>query len=189
VRPRTSVQRDLVTVGALEARKNISYLLEVLAIAARRGRAYSLTVIGDGPDRARLEGRARDLGVADQVRFAGHQQDPRPLVSAHRLYCHTATMESFGIALLEAMSEGLPVVAGRVGGIPEFVRPGQVGEFWPLDDAEAAADVLIALMDDPDALTAMGAKAAALASAEFDADALGARLLGFLDGRSEPAIA
>jgi glycosyltransferase involved in cell wall biosynthesis len=172
---------DLVTVGALEARKNLPYLLEVLAVAARRGRRYSLTVIGDGPDRATLQSRARELGVAGQVRFLGYQRDPRALVAAHRLYCHTATMESFGIALLEAMAEGVPVVAGRVGGIPEFLVPGRVGEFWALDDAAAAADVLIGLMENPPALAAMGANAAALAAAEFSPETLGTRLLAFLD--------
>ncbi|HEY2830793.1 MAG TPA: glycosyltransferase family 4 protein [Sporichthyaceae bacterium] len=180
VRPRGTVGGELVTVGALQPRKNLGYLFEVLAVAARRGHRYSLTVIGDGPDRGTLERRARQLEVAGQVDFVGYQRDPRALVATHRLYCHTATMESFGIALLEAMAEGVPVVAGRVGGIPEFLQPGRVGEFWALDDTAAAADVLIGLMENPQALAAMGANAAALA-AEFSPEALGTRLLAFLD--------
>jgi len=179
-RPWVKPIADLVTVGSLEPRKNQAYLLEILAIAARRGRRYTLSVIGDGQDRDRLERLTRKLDLAGQVRFVGHHPDPRSLMSKHRLYCHTSTMESFGITLLEAMAEGLPVITGRVGGIPEFVRPGQVGEFWPLDDAGAAADILISLMDDRDSLAAMGARGAANA-AEFAPEVQGAKTLSFLD--------
>ncbi|QGN59153.1 glycosyltransferase [Nostocoides sp. HKS02] len=126
-RPASEPVADLVTVGALEPRKNQGYLLEVLAAAAQRGHRYSLTVIGDGPDRGRLERQAARLGLTGQVSFAGYQADPRRLMAGHRLYCHTARMESFGIALVEAMSEGLPVLAAPVGGIPEVVRPGVEG--------------------------------------------------------------
>jgi glycosyltransferase involved in cell wall biosynthesis len=186
-RARRRVDADLVTVGALQPRKNLGYLFEVLAVAAQRGRRYSLTVIGDGPDRVGLQRRAGELGVSEQVNFLGYRRDPRELLARHRLYCHTATMESFGIAPLEAMAEGVPVLAGRVGGIPEFLHPGEVGEFWPLDDAGAAADVLIGLLDNPAALATMGANAAALAAAEFSPEALGRRLLAFLDSVRLPA--
>jgi glycosyltransferase involved in cell wall biosynthesis len=140
-----------------------------------------LTVIGEGPERSRLESLASELGVADQVRFLGYQPEPRPLLAAHTLYCHTSTTESFGIAPLEAMAEGLPVVAGGVGALPELLRPGVDGSFWPLEDADAAAAVLIAMMDDRPALATMGADAAARAQSEFSSDVLGARLLSFLD--------
>jgi glycosyltransferase involved in cell wall biosynthesis len=174
---------DLVTIGALEPQKNHSYLLKVLAAAGRRGHRYTVSVIGEGPERGRLESLALELGVADQVRFLGFQPEPRPLLAAHTLYCHTSTTESFGIAPLEAMAEGLPVVAGAVGALPELVRSGVDGAFWPLDDADTAAAVLIAMMDDRLALATMGADAAARAKADFSSEVLGARLLSFLDER------
>jgi glycosyltransferase involved in cell wall biosynthesis len=171
---------DLVTVGCLEPRKNQGYLLEVLRAAADRGRRFSLSIIGDGPDRRWLEHRAAHLGLADQVRFQGYRADPRPLMAGHRLYCHTATVESFGIVLAEAMAEGLPVLAGAVGGVPEVVRAGQEGQFWPLDDAAGAAETLIELMDDDPLLAVMGVRARQRAVTEFSAAGQCPRLHQFL---------
>ena len=174
-------QADLVTVGSLEPRKNHAYLLQVLHEAARRGHRYSLSVVGDGPERGRLEELSRRLGLSDQVRFFGYAPDARALMGRHRLYCHAATMESFGLVFLEAMAEGLPVLAGAVGGVPEIVRPGVEGDFWPLDDAAAAAARLVALLEDRVRLEAMGRAARARVEQEFAPEATGDRLLALLD--------
>ncbi|UMG91534.1 glycosyltransferase [Nocardioides sp. TF02-7] len=139
---RATRRGDLVTVGSLEPRKNQGYLLDVLHQLARRGTRPSLTVVGEGPDRAALVRRARDLELSDQVRFLGHTDDVPRVLAEHRVYCHAARMESFGIAVAEAMAAGLPVVAAPVGGLAELVEPGRTGELWPLDDPAAAADVL-----------------------------------------------
>lgn len=171
---------DLITVGSLEHRKNHSYLLQVVHEAAVRGHRYTLSVVGDGPQRAALESLSRRLGLQDHVRFYGYQAEVRPLLARHRVYCHTAHMESFGIVLLEAMAEGVPVLAGGVGGIPEVVRPGRDGEFWPLDDPRAAADVLVALMEDPARRAALAKTAREHAAERFAVDLVGERLLDFL---------
>lgn len=172
---------DLITVGTLEPRKNHGYLLQVLDAAARRGYRYTLTVVGDGPGQRALGALTHDLGLSDQVRFVGYQAEPRRFLRDHRLYCHTATMESFGIALVEAMGEGLPVIAGAVGGVPEVFRPGREGVFWPLDDPASAASVLIELMEDEPRRSRMAAAARTRALTEFSADVVGRRLLSFLD--------
>jgi glycosyltransferase involved in cell wall biosynthesis len=183
----TGIVGDLITVGTLEPRKNHAYLLEVLHVASLRGHRYTLTIVGDGPERQRLESTVRRLGLADQVTFQGYRADARALMAGHRMYCHTATMESFGIVLVEAMAEGLPVLAGAVGGIPEVFRAGREGAFWPLDDASAAADVLVGLMEDTDLRRRLAAAGRAHARAEFSADALGRQLLAFLDGATARA--
>lgn len=172
---------DLVTVGTLEPRKNQAYLLEVLAAAAELGHRYSLSVVGDGPERGRLEELARRLGLSDQVRFLGYTPDARSVMAQHRVYCHAATLESFGLVFVEAMAEGLPVLTGAVGGIPEIVRPGVDGDFWPLDDPAAAAGRLVALLEDPERLAATGRAARARAERDFGAAAAGDRLVAFLD--------
>lgn len=173
--------RDLITVGSLEPRKNQMYLLDVLAAARKRGRCYGLTVVGDGQDRARLVQRAEQLGLIDQIEFIRYHPDPPALMARYRLYCHTALMESFGRTVLEAMAEGLPVLAGAVGAIPEVVRPGRDGEFWPLDNALEAAEVLIGLMEDENRRLAMGSEARRRALETFSSDALNGKLLAFLD--------
>lgn len=182
---------DLITVGFLESRKNQAYLIDVLGAAARRGHRYSLSVVGSGPDRRALQARANELGIGEQVRFLGYQADPPSLLPGHRLYCHTATMENLPIAILEAMAAGLPVLAGAVGGIPEMVRPGIEGQFWPLDDADAAAAVLIEVLDHEDRRRAMGAAARKRAELEFSREVVGRRLVTFLENaefRSTSAV-
>lgn len=175
-----AVTGDLITIGSLEPRKNQAHLLEILAQVRRTGHACRLTIVGDGPERARLERQAARLGVADLVRFLGYRTDARSLLRGHRLYVHTALDESFGIVLVEAMAAGLPVLAAPVGGVPEVVRPGVDGLFWPLDDARAAAHLLVALLDDPARRREMS-EAAVRRAAEFTPDRLGPRLLAFLD--------
>lgn len=172
---------DLVTVGGLEPRKNQAYLLAVLAAAARLGRRHTLSVIGDGPDRSALEELAQRLGLQGQVQFLGRRDDPRGLVRRHRLYCHAALTESFGIVLIEAMAEGVPVLAGAVGGIPEVVRAGLDGELWPLDDPERAARVLVDLLDDEPRLRSMGRAGRERVRERFTPERTGARLAAFLD--------
>lgn len=142
------IKGDLVTVGTLEARKNQAYLLQVIAHAKRLGRIFSLTLIGQGPDREILERLAVHLGVTEQVDFLGYVRNAGALLGGYRCYAHSALMESFGIALIEAMAVGLPVLAGAVGGIPEVFHDGEEGFFWPLEDPEAGAKILISLLDD-----------------------------------------
>lgn len=172
---------DLITVGALEPAKNQAYLLEILSAAARAGYRYTLSIVGAGPELSRLKARARALMVADQVRFLGYRSDARELMRQHRLYCHTSRMESFGIVLVEAMAEGLPVVTTPVGGTPEIVRAGSDGVFWPLDDAYAAAAILIDLMEDSERRAMLSMNGIARSKAAFAARAVGDRLLTFLD--------
>ncbi|MGZ0146845.1 glycosyltransferase family 4 protein [Kribbella sp. WER1] len=184
----TGETADLVTVGFLEGRKNQAYLIDVLGAAARRGHRYTVDIIGSGPDRRALQSRADGLGIGDQVRFLGYQADPPSLLPGHRLYCHTATIENLPIAILEAMAAGLPVLAGAVGGIPEMVAPGIEGRFWPLDDAESAAGLLIETLQDEPRRVAMAVAARRRAETEFSRETVGGRLAAFLDGtRRRPA--
>jgi glycosyltransferase involved in cell wall biosynthesis len=173
--------RDIVTVGSLEPRKNQGFLLEVLAAALRRGHRYTLTVIGDGPDRPGLEQQARALGVQELVRFAGFVADPRAALRRHRVYCHAARMENLSVALIEALAEGLPLIAPPTGGNLEIVRPGVDGEVWSLDDPEAASEVLVGLLSDGPRLATLGANARAGARDRFAGTVVAPRLLGFLD--------
>ncbi|NIK60633.1 glycosyltransferase [Kribbella shirazensis] len=177
---------DLITVGGLEPRKNHAYLLRILGAAADRGHRYTLSIVGDGPERQSLKALAAELSITNQVRFLGYQPQPRVLMREHQMYCHTSTMESFGIVLVEAMAEGLPVITGAVGGVPDVVQPGTEGLFWPLDDAEAAAGVLIELMEDPGRRERMALAARTRFEQAFAADVVGRRLLTFLRQTRDP---
>lgn len=177
---------DLVTVGALELVKNHRYLLDVLAAAKRMGRSYTLDVFGDGPERARLAEQAADLDLSAQVRFMGFRPDVRTRLSSYRAYVHAALRESQGIALIEALAAGLPIVAADRGGISEVCNAESGGRFWPLDDAARAASILIDLMDDDAELASSKCRARAAFRERFDAAVIGPRLYEFVTGGHPP---
>jgi glycosyltransferase involved in cell wall biosynthesis len=174
------VGRDLIAIGTLEPRKNQAYLLDVLAHAQRAGMKLSLTLVGDGPDREALESQAQALGVQGQVRFVGFHPQARTLIAGHKLCVHAAMMENLPMALIESLSTGVPVVAAHVGGIPEIYTDGVEGCFWPLDDAEGGARVLMSLLSDPDRLARMSQAARRRFDARFEVNAVASELSSYL---------
>jgi glycosyltransferase involved in cell wall biosynthesis len=173
--------RDLVSVGNLTDRKNHRYLLQVLAEARRRGRRYTLTLVGDGPQRDALQRLARKLGVHEDVVFAGVRFDVDDVLRGHRIYVHSSLMENCPFAVLEAFRAGLPVMAGAVGGIPEVLGDdGVVGRYWDLDDPAAGAAVLSALLDDPTSLATTARRGRDRYEAHYSSDVVGRRLVDFL---------
>lgn len=107
----------------------------------------SLTLVGDGPDRAHLESLVQEFGIDELVTLAGFQSNSAVLLRNHRAYVHTASIENLPISLLEAMASNLPILAGAVGGIPEIFDNGVEGFYWPLDNSDSAAEILIRLME------------------------------------------
>jgi glycosyltransferase involved in cell wall biosynthesis len=167
---------DLVTVGGLEVHKNQAYLLDVLAAANRLGRRYTLDVIGEGPTLNALLDRRAALGLEAQVRLHGRLPSARPALPGHRAYVHAATREAFPYAVIEAMAAGLPIVAAPTGGIPEMVDDGVEARYWPLDDADTAARILIDLLDDEPKRATTAAAALSRFRGEYDAAVVGPRL-------------
>jgi glycosyltransferase involved in cell wall biosynthesis len=120
-----------VTVGRLIPLKRVDGLLEALKELPDLG----LVVVGDGPERLRLERRARELGVSDRVYFAGQRskKEALGLMAACDLFVLNSVHEGFPHVVLEAMALGLPVVATAAGGTPEVVRDGETGLLVPLN--------------------------------------------------------
>jgi len=139
--------RDLINIGSLEKRKNQAYLLHVLARAKQKGYSYSLTLIGEGPNRQKLENISEELGITNQVLFLGYQKNAARFLHNHRVYVHGALMDNLPLALHEALACNLPILAGAVGGIPEIFSDGVEGFYWPLDEPETGAEILIQLME------------------------------------------
>ena len=100
----------------------------------------------------------------------------------HRVYVHAARMENLPLVLIEAMAEGLPVVAPAVGGIPSMIDAGVEGAFWPLDGPDIAAEVLIDLLTVPTRLHATGEAARRRVESEYAADVVVPQLEAFLAG-------
>ncbi|MGH9088888.1 MAG: glycosyltransferase family 4 protein [Acidimicrobiales bacterium] len=184
----TGSHAELVTVGALEPNKNHAFLVDVLAVAARRGHRFTLDVIGDGPERRALFRRCQAAGVGDQVRFLGYVPDTRRLLAGYRAYVHVAQRESFGLAVLEAMAAGLPVVAAPVGGLAQVFDDGVEGRALRLDDPAAAAQVLIEVMCDEPTRSRMAAAARQRFRRQFATDVVCPVLEDFLTGTSAPGV-
>lgn len=146
---RAAPTRDLLAIGTLEPRKNQEFLLQVLAIARDAGHHYSLTIVGDGPDRKKLEELVRQLRLEDQVIFAGFQRHASAKIPEHRMLVHGARQENCPLIIPEALSYGRPIAAAPVGGIPEMMRDEIEGLHWDLSDPATAARRLSALLENP----------------------------------------
>lgn len=184
-----SLVGDLVTVGGLERAKNHTYLLEVLATAKSKGRSYTLDIFGTGPMRRHLEDMCRTLGLVRQVRFRGFSSDVRFYLPGFRAYVHASLRESQSLAIIEAQAAGLPVIAGDVGGVRSVCDGSSGARFWPLDDAETAAAILIDLLDDDHARRTAAAAARERFHQHFHSDIVAPRLISFLFGDHAHATA
>ncbi len=128
----------VVSVGRLAMEKGHAYLLD--ALAGLDG--VQLLVVGDGPERAALEMRARSLGLDRRVRFLGVREDALSILALADACALPSLYEGFGIVVLEAMALGVPVVASRAGGLPEVIRDGETGLLVPPADPAALAAAL-----------------------------------------------
>jgi glycosyltransferase involved in cell wall biosynthesis len=158
----------IVTVGRLAIRKRPLALLEMMAQVRDRVRndvALRLILVGDGPQRGRVARRVRDLGMTQWVDLPGQlpRHEIRDVLAASDIYVAPATLESFGIAALEARSVGLPVVAKARGGVGEFVTHGTDGVLATTDDDMSAA--LRRLIESPSLRATMRAHNCAVAPA------------------------
>ncbi len=105
-----------------------------------------LLLVGDGPERSEAERLSRELGITERVKFLGKQEAVVELLSISDLMLMTSETESFGLAALEAMACSVPVVAYKVGGLPELIRDGDNGYTVPKADVEALAARAIELL-------------------------------------------
>lgn len=128
-------------VGRLIPDKGYGCVVEALALLTPSERPIVL-LAGEGHDAARLQRLAKQLGVADSVRWLGFQDDVRPVLWAADVFVHPSRREGLSCAILEAMAAGLPVIATSVGGIPELVRHGETGLLVPPDAPTHLADAL-----------------------------------------------
>jgi glycosyltransferase involved in cell wall biosynthesis len=114
-------------VGRMTAVKRTEDVLEALALLRDRGVEATLCLVGDGPDRAQLEQLAHELGIARDTLFLGYQEDVAPLYAAFDALVLPSGNEGTPVSVIEALAAGRPVVATRVGGIPDVVRDGEDG--------------------------------------------------------------
>jgi glycosyltransferase involved in cell wall biosynthesis len=155
------------TVARLEPVKQIGQLLKATALLKARHPDLTVEIAGDGGCQTRLQELARSLEIVGSVRFLGWRQDVQALHRRWRVFAIPSRHEGFGMAALEAMASGLPVVGSATGGLPELVEEGRTGFLVPPGDAEALADRLGLLLDDDAMRQEMGAAARERAARHF----------------------
>ena len=138
----TETTADLINIGTLEARKNQSYLLDIIAALRAQGTPLTLTIVGDGTDRSLLENKAKDLKITDLVSFAGFVANAAELITSHKAYIHVAIIENLPVTLLEALARSCPIFAVPAGGVPEILNNNEVGLALPFNDAKSAAQTI-----------------------------------------------
>jgi len=145
----------LITVGALAPRKGQEYAIEAIRQLSSAGVDVELTLLGSGPDEAKLR-RIATTGVLGRVKFAGQHEDARPFLSSADVLVMPSRQEGFSLAILEGMAAALPVVATDVGGNAEAIVDGEGGFIVEPANPEALATAIKALVDDPSLRASMG---------------------------------
>lgn len=126
-----------------------------------------LLMVGDGPDRPGAEELCRELGICDDVRFLGKQQEMEEILAISDMFMLTSEYESFGLSALEAMAAGVPVLSSNAGGIPEINIHGETGFMANIGDTEELSRLGIELLKDEELLQYCKQKAKEQA-AKFD---------------------
>jgi glycosyltransferase involved in cell wall biosynthesis len=159
--PADEIPDDAVVVLAvcrLERQKGVDLAVEGIARLREREPRVHLVVLGEGAERGRLEELARELGVSAYL--PGRVPDVAAWLKRASVLVHPVRWEGFGLAVLEAMLAGLPVVASRVSSLPELVADGETGVLVPPDDPEALAAGLARALDEGEALGTAGLRRA-----------------------------
>jgi glycosyltransferase involved in cell wall biosynthesis len=146
-------------VGRLVPIKNIPLLLQATSIARRQDPQFHLVIVGDGELRQELGAQAEALGLADTITFAGWRRDLPNVYADLDVVVISSDNEGTPASLIEAMATGCPVVATKVGGVPDLITDGVTGLLVPPGDPMALADTLLALFREPEQTRQMAERA------------------------------
>jgi glycosyltransferase involved in cell wall biosynthesis len=176
----------VVAVGQLARRKGHEVLLRALALMRSPAR---LVLVGDGPERERLERLARDLGLDGRVRFAGArgQHEIPGFYADADVFCLPSFQEGVPVVLMEAMAAGLPVVATRIMGVPELVEDGVSGVLVAPGREDELAAATDALLDDRERAAALAGAGRARVEELYDLNANVPALAALLRRAGGPA--
>ncbi len=159
-------EKVLVHLSNFRPVKRVPDVIEIFALV-RKEIPAKLLMIGDGPDRATAEWMVHQKGLASAVTFLGKQSQVQELLNCADLMLLPSDLESFGLAVLEAMACGVPAVCSRVGGVPEVVRDGVEGYLVTPRDIKTMAARALEILTDPGRQERMGKAARERALSQF----------------------
>jgi glycosyltransferase involved in cell wall biosynthesis len=174
-------------VGALRGRKRHADAISAWPRVLERVPDARLLIVGDGPERSKLEDQAGELGVEARVVFAGTRTDVAQIVRASTIVLLPSEHEALPTTLIEAAACATPAIACDVDGVPEVVIDGETGVLVPVHDPPALAEAAIRLLEDDVLRLSMGERARQMARERFDGHLWAERLqdvyVGARDGR------
>lgn len=173
--------RVLLAVCRLVEQKGLDVAVRALRTIADEVPAATLVVLGEGPERDRLQRLAAELGVQGYLFLPGRVGNVAAWLRRAELLVHPARWEGFGLALLEAMHASRPIVASGVASIPEIVVDGETGILVPSNDATALADAILALLRDRDRARLLGEAGRRRALDAFSVDRMTARTIAIYE--------
>lgn len=173
--------RVLISVGRLVPIKQHGVAIEALA---RTSDATKLLIVGSGPEEQRLKARAKDLGVAERVRFLGFRDDVHDLLSISDCFVSTSDSEGLSCSICEALAAGLPIVATDVGGNGELVREGETGFLVPVKDPGRVKDHVDSLLSEPDLYARLSTGAREFARSSLSLQSMCAQYIELYRGKT-----
>ena len=165
-------QKVVLHVSNFRRVKNVAHVVKVFHQILQEELSAKLILVGDGPDRSNVEQLTRDLGIQDAVRFLGKQHPVQEILSIADLFLLTSGSESFGLAPLEAMACGVPVVCSDVGGLPELIEGSGAGYLCPLGDIQAFSKACIRILTNDGLQAQMAKTAREYVIRHYDTDAI-----------------
>jgi N-acetyl-alpha-D-glucosaminyl L-malate synthase BshA len=156
----------LIHISNFRPVKRVDDVINVFA-QVRKSVRSRLLMVGDGPERPKAEWLAHTLGIQDDVLFVGKQNDMNQFLAIADVLLLPSELESFGLVALEAMACEVPVIATRVGGIPEVVRHGIDGFLYEVGDVSSMAQGCLSILKNPDVRNSLGKAAREHATREF----------------------
>lgn len=167
-------EKILVHISNFRPVKRVLDVVDVFE-RVRREMPARLLLVGDGPERSRVEQRCRGCDMCDDITFVGNLTRVEEILTGADLFVLPSRIESFGLSALEAMACGVPVIATNVGGVPEVVRDGIDGHLFAVGDVDAMAAAAVALLRDEVRWKTMSEAARTRALNDFAEDAIVAR--------------
>ena len=174
-------EKLLVHVSNFRSVKRPADCIDILAKAREAGENVRLVMVGDGPERSAVVHRAEQSGVNDNTIFVGKQGNIPDYLGVSDVFLLPSELESFGLAALEAQACELPVIATRIGGIPEVVSDGETGYLSEIGDVEKMASDTIKLLRDEEMRRAFGKRGRELAVERYSTERIIPEYIAFYE--------
>ena len=162
----------LFDTAGLTEWKNIRVLVDAVYVLVNEygQKNVFLYVAGDGPDRAYLESKIKELNLTNNIFLLGYQKNIWRLLKSCNIFVHPAYAEGFGVAIAEAMMEGKAIVVSDAGALPELIENEKSGLVISPFDARAWADAIMRLVNNPELACKLGINAQKIANERFSVD-------------------